>query len=233
MFLDENEVIMKKMKIMRIMLMVVMGILASISPVCFAAGELGNANLKGIRNLIVAAEFNGVLFEEGYADRKEEKVKELNLGEAEEKLKEDVIPITKKDIRKIYKEMESLIEKAELRVLKAKTYSKTRSTIIPTFTVRIDTMPAGEDLYFTVVHLTVSKWMSNWSGTKRIHAPVYIWSEKKMLASVPEELLLHIQSAAVELTETFLTALKEANTRKKPDEEKEEKGEKNGNNNGK
>jgi hypothetical protein len=221
---------MKKMKMTRIVITVVTGLLAGLSPVCLTGGELGNANLKGIQNLIVTAEFNGVLFEEGYADRKEEKTKELNLDEAEGKLKEDVIPITKKDIRKIYKDMESLIQKAELRVLKTKSYSKRRSTIIPTFTIRIDTMPAGEDLYFTVVHLTVSKWMSNWLGTKRIHAPVYIWSEKKMLASVPEEFLEHIQTAVTELTESFLTALKDANTEIKPDKEK---GEKDGNKKGK
>lgn len=209
-------------------------ILTGISPLNAAGSELGNAHLKGIQNLILAAEFNGAVFEEGYVDKKEEDTKELNLEETAAKLKEDVIPLKEKDIRKIYKDLEQQIEDAEIRVLKTKSYSNTRFTIIPTFTVRIDTMPAGEDLYFTVVHVTVSRWMSDWSGTKRIQAPVYIWSEKRMAASVPGELLGHIQGAVTGLTETFLTALKEANEGPKPEEKPDQKaGEKNGKNKGK
>lgn len=181
--------------------------------------ELGNKNLKGIRYVITAAEFNGVSYGEGYVDQKEETVKEFNLDEATAKLKLDEIPITKETIRKIYGMLGSSIQKAGVKVVKEKMYSPEKFTLIPTLTARIDTMRVGENRemsYFAVIHLTLSRWMSNWSGTTRILAPVYTWSDKKMVTAGPDELIQTIETAVTELTAEFLTELTEAEQEEKP-----------------
>ena len=178
-----------------------------ISPLFLTGSELGNKNLKGIQFVIIAAEFNGVLFEEGYVDRDEEEIKEFNLEKAAAKLKKEGIPITEKNIREIYNQMGSMIQKTDLQILKAKKYSKEGTTII--------TMAVAKNLYFTVIHLTLSKWVSNWSGTKRIHAPVYTWSEKKMAAAGSKGLMKTIKTAVSELTKEFINELKQANIGKK------------------
>jgi hypothetical protein len=188
-------------------------ILLSISILFLNGSELGNKNLKGIRYIIIAAEFNGVLYEKGYVDREEETVKEFNLKKAAAKLQEDGIPITHKDIRRIYRQMESLLQKAELETLGMKKYSEEKTTLVPTLTAGVDTMPAAEnmDLYVTVVHLTLSKWLSNWAGTKRILAPVYTWSEKRMATASAGELTKTIETTVAELTKEFIKEWQQAN----------------------
>ena len=116
----------------------------------------------------------------------------------------------------------SLVQKSGLKLVKEKRYSQEKFTVIPTLTARIHTMRAGENgetSYFTVIHLTLSKWLSNWSGTKRILAPVYTWSEKKMAAARPDDLVETIETAVTELTEAFLTGFTEANREEKPVED--------------
>jgi len=182
-----------------------------ISPQFLIGSELGDKNLKGIQWIMIAAEFNGILFEEGYVDRNEEVIKPFNLEKSASKLKKDGIPITKQDIREIYSQVESMIQKTGLQILKAKKYSNENTTIIPTITVRVDTMMAAKNLYFTVIHLTLSKWLSNWSGANRIYAPVYIWSEKKMAAAGSKGLKKTVKTAVSELTQEFISELKKAN----------------------
>lgn len=203
--------------IRRIILMLLL--VSSVPGLLLNASELGNKNLKGIRYVITAAEFNGVVYGEGYVDEMEETVKEFNLEEAVEKLKLDEIPITKETIRKIYGRMDSSIQKAGVKVVKEKTYSQEKFTLIPTLTARIDTMRAGENgetSYFVVIHLTLSKWLSTWSGTTRIPAQVYTWSDKKMVRAGQDELITAMETAVTELTGEFLTELEEANREKKP-----------------
>lgn len=200
-------------------------------PPALTGSELGNENLKGIRYVMVAVELNGVAFKEGYTDREEEKTKELNLDEAAEKMEEDAIPITPKDIRTIYVQTNKKLRDGGLQTLKAKSYTDTKSTVIPTLTVRLDTLTVGKDMYAGVLHVTLTKMMSNWSGGKRIHAPVFIWSEKELLAAGKEDLLKTIESMTGELLEVFLVELAEANMIEEPEEETE--GEENaGTNNG-
>jgi len=203
--------------IRRIILILLM--VSSVPGLLLDASELGNKNLKGIRYVITAAEFNGVLYGEGYVDEMEETVKEFNLEEAVAKLNLDKIPITKETIRKIYGRMGASIQKAGMKVVKEKTYSQEKFTLIPTLTARIDSMRAEENRgtsYFVVIHLTLSKWISTWSGTTRILAPVYTWSDKKMVRADQDELIETIESAVTELTGEFLTELSKANREEKP-----------------
>ncbi len=195
-------------------IMVILSMLM-LSPLFLIGSELGNKNLKGIQLVFIAAEFNGILFEEGYVDRNEEVIKTFNLEKAASKLKKDGIPITEKNIREIYSQIESIIQKTDLQILKARKYSKENTTIIPTLNIKIDTMVASKHLYFTVIHLTLSKWLSSWSGTKRIYAPVYIWSEKKMAAASSMKLIKTIKTAVSELTQEFISDFKKANMEKK------------------
>ncbi len=199
----------------------------SLGMLFLSGSELGNLNLKGIQYIITAVQFNGVLYGEAYEDRAEESFKEFNLEEAAAKLKEGGIPLDRENIRGLYQQMETQLQKAELKVLKMKKYSDEKTTVIPTLTAGIDIMPigggmagvAGVDQYVVVVHLTLSKWFSNWSGSTRILAPVYTWSEKKITTAPPGELLKTIETAVTQLTGEFIKELIAASQEVKPEPE--------------
>lgn len=197
----------------------------SLGMLFLSGSELGNLNLKGIQYIITAVQFNGVLYGEAYEDRAEETYKEFNLEEAVAKLKEGGIPLGRENIRGIHRQMETQLQKAELKVLKMKKYSDEKTTVIPTLTAGIDIMPigggmagvAGVDQYVVVVHLTLSKWFSNWSGSTRILAPVYTWSEKKITTAPPGDLLKTIETTVTELTGEFIKELRASNQEVKPE----------------
>lgn len=205
----------------------------SLGMLFLSGSELGNMNLKGIQYIITAVQFNGVIYGEAYEDRAEETYKEFNLEEAQAKLKEGGIPIDRENIRNIFRQMETQLQNAELKILKMKKYSDEKTTVIPTLTAGIDIVPIGRsdsgtadvpgvagtasvasvataDLYIVVVHMTLSKWFSNWSGSTRILAPVYTWSEKKIITTPPGELLKTIEKTVTQLTGTFIKELRAA-----------------------
>ncbi len=76
-------------KIKKITGIIVTLFILMLSPLLLIGSELGNKNLKGIQLVFIAAEFNGILFEEGYVDRNEEVIKTFNLEKAASKLKKD------------------------------------------------------------------------------------------------------------------------------------------------
>jgi hypothetical protein len=209
----------------------------SLGMLLLSGSELGNLNLKGIRYIITAVEFNGVLYGEAYEDRTEETFKEFNLEETAAKLKEGGIPLDKENIRGIYRQMGTQLQNAELKILKMKKYSDEKTTVIPTLTAGVDIAPigasgasemgaagaagaAGVDLYVVVVHMTLSKWFSNWTGSTRILAPVYTWSEKKITTAPPGELQKTIETTITQLTGEFLNELRASNQEVKPEPEK-------------
>ncbi|MCP4220621.1 MAG: hypothetical protein GY765_38695 [bacterium] len=165
---------------------VIIFMLLSTGLMLFPAGsELGHNNLKGIKHLIVSAEFNGITVGEEFRDKTEEEAKEYNVEEAEEGLKEVDVPLTRKDILAIFHHVRDMIGESDLEILKMGRL-RAKSTIIPTLTLRVDTLAAAADTYFAVVHLTLSKRVSNWVGSKRIQAPVYTWSQKALVAVARE-----------------------------------------------
>lgn len=208
----------------------------SLGMLFLSGSELGNLNLKGIEYIITAVQFNGVIYGEAYEDRSEETFKEFNLEEAAAKLKEGGIPLDRENIRGIYRQMETQLQKAELKILKMKKYSDEKTTVIPTLTAGVDIAPIGTsaasaagatgatgvtgatgtasaasvDMYVVVVHMTLSKWFSNWIGSTRILAPVYTWSEKKITTASPGELLKTIETTVTQLTGVFIKELKQA-----------------------
>jgi diacylglycerol kinase len=74
-------------------------------------------------------------------------------------------------------------------------------------------MSAPKKMYFTLVYITVSKWISTWSGTENIHTPMIAWWQKKMLVITPDALNTSIEKAVKELIDDFILQLKEANTK--------------------
>jgi hypothetical protein len=196
--------------------------------------ELGNMNLKGIQYIITALQFNGIIYGEAYEDRSEETFKEFNLEEALAKLKEGGIPLDSENIRDLYRKMGAQLENSGLKILKMKKYSDEKTTLIPTLTAGIDIVPIGRsdsgvidvpgaagtasaasvanaEVYIVVVHMALSKWFSNWSGSTRILAPVYTWSEKKIITTPPGELLKTIEKTVTQLIGTFIKELTASN----------------------
>jgi ABC-type transport system substrate-binding protein len=178
--------------------------------------ELDNKNLEGLNYARVQCEYNGVPFYKGYKSPKEQKVEEFNLEKAEATLNKAGIPIDKDHIRAVYNQMETLLKKAGIRVVEIRTSDdKAGSTILPTVSINVEVMEASGKMYFCLVSITVSKWISTWVGTENINTPMIAWWQKKMLVMAPNELNNSIEKAVKELIDDFTLQLKEAN----PEEE--------------
>ncbi|UCH93527.1 MAG: hypothetical protein JSV88_25090 [Candidatus Aminicenantes bacterium] len=190
--------------------------------------EPDNKNLEGMKFARIQCEFNGVPFYKGYKSPKDQETEEFNLEEVETKLSKAGIPITKDNIRAVYDRMEAQLKKAGIQVVGIRTSNdKGGSTILPTVSVNVEVMEASKKLYFTLVSLTVSKWMSTWSGTQNIRTTVITWWQKKMLAAGPKELNQSIEKVVKELIDDFILQWKEANSKEEETEkEQENRGEK-------
>ena len=196
---------------MRKIFIVILGFVF-IFPRVSGAVELDNKNLKGLNYARVQCEYNGVPFYKSYKSPKEQKLEEFNLGKAESKLKKAGIPITKDNIRAVYNQMETLLKKAGIRIVEIRTSDdKSGSTILPTISINVEVMEASKKMYFCLVSITVSKWISAWVGTENINTPMIAWWQKKMLVTTPDELNNSIEKAVKELIDDFTLNLKEAN----------------------
>ena len=186
-------------------------------PQLVGAQELDNKNLKGLNYARVQCEFNGVTFYKGYKSPKEQKIEEFNLEKAKATLTEAGIPIDKDHIRAVYNQMETLLKKAGIRVVEIRTSDdKSKSTILPTVSINVEVMKASKKMYFCLVSITVSKWISAWDETENVDTPMIAWWQKKMLAAAPDNLNSSIEKAVKELIDDFSLQLKQAN----PEEEK-------------
>ena len=205
---------------MRKIFIVIMGFVF-IFPQVLGAVELDNKNLKGLNYARVQCEFNGVTFYKGYKSPKEQKVEEFNLEKAEAKLTEAGIPIDKDHIRAVYNQMETLFRKAGIRIVEIRTGDdKAKSTILPTVSINVEVMAASKKMYFCLVYITVSKWISAWVGTENINTPMIAWWQKKMLVAAPDKLNTSIEKAVKKLIDEFTLQLKQAN----PEEEEKTEG---------
>jgi hypothetical protein len=190
-------------------------------PLVSGALELDNKNLKGLNYARVQCEFNGVIFYKGYKSPKDQKIKEFNLEKAKAALTGAGIPMDKDQIRAVYNQMETQLKKAGIRVVEIRTGDdNAKSTILPTVSINIEVMKASKKMYFCLVSITVSKWISTWVETGNIDTPMIAWWQKKMLTAAPDELNTSIEKAVKELIDDFTLQLKQANT----EEEKTDDG---------
>lgn len=203
---------------MRKILIVILGFVF-IFPLVSGALEPDNKNLKGLNYARVQCEYNGVPFYKGYKSPKEQKIEEFNLEMAETKLSDTGIPITKDNIRAVYDQMDALLQKAGIRIVEIRTSDdKAGSTILPTVSINVEVMEASKKMYFCLVYITVSKWISTWVGTENINTPMIAWWQKKMLVTAADQLNTSIEKAVKELIDDFTLQLKKAN----PEEEETE-----------
>jgi ABC-type transport system substrate-binding protein len=206
---------------MRKIFIVILGFVF-IFPLVLRSLELDNKNLKGLNYARIQCEYNSIPFYKGYKSPKEQKVEEFNLEKAVAKLKKAGIPIDKDHIRAIYNQMETLLKETGIRIIEIRTSDdKAGSTILPTVSIHVEVMKASKKMYFCLVSITVSKWISTWVGTENINTPMIAWWQKKMLVTAPDELNTFIEKAVKELIDDFTRQLKKANPE---EEEKTEDG---------
>jgi hypothetical protein len=176
--------------------------------------EPDNKLLKGVNFVRIQCQFNGVPYYQGYKGIQTQDMEEYNAGEAEAVLKEAKIPIAKKDFRDMFGRMDSLLKKGGLRILEVR-QEGSDSTVIPTVGLNLDalaiTVTGGHDMYVVLVYVTVSRWISTWSGTDNIQSRVIVWWKKKMVTAGAEELNKSIAEAVGELMANFLANWKEVN----------------------
>jgi hypothetical protein len=108
--------------------------------------------------------------------------------------------------------METLLKEAGIGIVEIRTSDiKAGSTILPTVSIHVEVMKTSKKMYFCLVSITVSKWISTWVGTENINTPMIAWWQKKMLVMEPDELNTSIEKAVKELIDDFTLQLKEAN----------------------
>jgi ABC-type transport system substrate-binding protein len=196
---------------MRKIFIVILGFVF-IFPRVSGAVELDNKNLEVLNYARVQCEYNGVPFYKGYKSPKEQKLEEFNLEKAETALNKAGIPIDKDHIRAVYNQMETMLKNAGIRIVEIRTSDeKAGSTILPTISINVEVIEASKKMYFCLVSITVSKWISAWVGTENINTPMIAWWQKKMLVTAPDELNTSIEKAVKELIDDFTLNLKEAN----------------------
>jgi hypothetical protein len=184
-----------------------------------------NPLLKGMNFVRVKSQFNGFLYFKGYRQPKETEIKEFNLAQAETGVKDAGIPITKDDIRAFYSRLGDLLQKGGLRVVYLHPTDKKESTVVPEVTLHVEVTNATEKLHIVLVYLTVSKWMSDWSGTQDLHAPVIIWWQKTLFTAGKDSntLIQEINTAIDEVTQPLLTEAARANAPGTPKTEETKK----------
>ena len=190
--------------------------LAVIFSLLVGAVELDKKNLKGLSYVRIQCEFNGVPFYRGYKSPKDQEVEEFNAEEAEAKLKEAGIPLTITNIRAVYDRLETRLTDAEVQIVGIRSRDeKNNVTILPTVSIEVEVLDVSKKRYFILVSLTVSKWMSTWSGTQNLHTQVITWWQKNMLAAAAEELDKSVEKAVNALIDDFLVKLKGENRKQR------------------
>ncbi|MCP5051680.1 MAG: hypothetical protein GY940_31220 [bacterium] len=162
-----------------------------------------NPLLKGIGYVRVRCKFNGTAYFQGFRHPRDEKKIEFNLTEVETQLKDAGIPMDKTHIRALYDHTESLLKKAGVRPLEIRPASRGHASLVPYVNLNVDVEVATEESYIVLVYLTVSKWMSAWSGERSVQAPVIVWWQKKVLVVPPSELTSKLDEAAIQLADEF------------------------------
>jgi hypothetical protein len=188
-------------------------VFAVILPLMVETLELDILNLKGMNYVRFQCEYNGIPFYKASKNPNDPNPKEFGLKEIITALKETGISIGENNIKTIYSQMEKLLKEAGIRIVDIRIGDeKSESSILPTVNMNIEVTEVSKELCFCLIYITVSKWISNWSGTENIHTPMIAWWQKKILAASPEELNNTIEKAATELMNDFIIKLKEANT---------------------
>ncbi len=170
-----------------------------------------NPLLKDVNYVRLQCKFNGMTYYKGFRKPQDAEMIEFNLDEAETALKDAAIPITKDDIRALYQRAESQLKKAGVRLLDIRPRNSKRSSVVPAVDLNVDIQPAAEESYVVLVYLTVSKWMSAWSVSGNVQAPVIVWWQKKALLVPTAELSAKISETAMQLAEVFQAHLAAAN----------------------
>jgi hypothetical protein len=194
-------------------------VLAVIFSLPAGAVELDKKNLKGLNYVRIQCEFNGVPYYKGYKSPKDQDLEEFNAEEVEARLKETGIPLTRAYVRAVYDRMEARLSDAGVQIVEIRSRDeKNDSTILPTITIAVEVLDVSKERYFVLIYLTVSRWISTWSGTQNINTPVITWWQKSMLAAAAEELNKSIEKAVKTLTDDFLVKLKRENREEKKKE---------------
>lgn len=188
--------------------------------------DLDVQNLKGLKFVRLQCEFNGIDYYKGYQDMKSQKLEEFNLVNVTEKLSEAEIPISKKDIRALYSQLEKQFKKSGLEIVKMGRGGKkggfAGSTILPMISINSEIIKATEESFHILIYLTVSKWISTWVNNQTVNSHVIIWWQKKMLTVSNEELFKTISIEAKALSDELIMQLKNIGS-----DEEEEENEKN------
>jgi hypothetical protein len=174
--------------------------------------------LKGVNYVRIMTQFNGASYFKGFENPRDTTIKEFNLEAVAAGLKESGIGLNNTHIQAVYDRLETNLKNAGIRILNIRPQKENESSVIPTIIMNVDIMAASDESYFILVYLTVSKWMSSWSGDKSVQEPVIIWWRKNMIISDGESLVTNLDQGTVDLVNGFLEHLGHANSKE------EEKG---------
>ncbi len=169
--------------------------------------------LQGVNYVRVRCQFNGTLYYQGYHNPRDVKKQEFNLKTVEKQFKEAAIPLAKNHVQELYGRVETELKNNGLRILDIQTTDEKDATVIPYITLVIDILTVSKESYFLAIDLTVTKWMSTWSGETSVQAPVIVWWQKKIATATATDLIGTLDKTAQTMLENLTTQLTYANAK--------------------
>lgn len=172
-----------------------------------------NPMLKGVNYIRVQSVFNGSPYFKGYRHPTETDIKEYHLLQTETILKDMGAGLKKEDIRSIYTFLEDQLKKGSVRSVDLHPIDEKEPTVVPVLTLDIDLTVNTEQIRVVLVTLSVSRWMSDWSGTESLQVPAIIWTERNLftVSKSAATLVQEINSATNTLTQKLLSDISRAN----------------------
>ena len=137
--------------------------------------QLDLLNLKGIKDIIIFMDVNGVSYRRGYHSIKDQEPKDFNLENVEKQLNSDGIPLKIEYFKKLYLSGVKTFKESHIRV---KEIYNGELSIIPFLTISLEIKNADESLFAVLVQLIVSDRIWIHSGDEK-KSTAYIWLKKK------------------------------------------------------
>lgn len=182
-----------------------------------------NPHLKKVNFVRIRCLINGTTVYKAYPSPRATDIEEFNFDEAAAQFEGTNIPVKKKDILALYDQFSSQLKDSGVRVLDVKRPTLDahgRATIIPVASLHIELQEVTAESNVMLIYVTVSRWVSTWSGSERIYGPVVVWWKKHMTVVDNEEFIPRLKEKTKTMVGEFLTELAAANP-PAPEEEQE------------
>lgn len=173
-----------------------------------------NPHLKNVNYVRIQCLINDIAVYKAYPSPRVAEKKEYNFKKAAEQFKDTSIPFTQENIQALYMFLEERLQRGGVRILdvkKPKLEAQGYPTIIPVVSLDVELQEVTSEYNVMLVSLTISKWLSTWSGSEQVKGPVIVWIKKRMVVIDNDEFSPKLKETVEPLVAEFLAHLAVAN----------------------